>query len=229
LTTTQQPVTGRTRDLVILIDKAIFQLAKHWLACINLATGLYAGLPLLAPLLMIAGWTAPAKAIYFLYRVACHQRPERSYFFGGPQIIYTPDQLAVAGVDLNPLARDIGNQAVGWKVAFCERDVAIYGIIFLAGLLFAVLRRWRGRWLMPLRYYILFIVPMAVDGTLQLLGLYESNWISRSITGAIFGLGSVLFTYPYLEDAFADVRRTLNSKLHLEPSSLPDRGGTDTS
>jgi len=26
----------------------------------------------------------------------------------------------------------------------------------------------------------------------------------------------VLFAYPYLDEAFADVRRTINGKLHLE-------------
>ena len=216
MTATQQPVTGRTRDAVILVDKGIFKLAKHWLALFNLAMGLYVGLPLLAPVLMTAGWTAPAKAIYFMYRPACHQRPERSYFFGGPQAFYTPEQLAAAGVDLDPLARDIGNPLVGWKVAFCERDVAIYGTMFLTGVLYAAWRRRRGHWLMRFRYYILFIVPMAIDGVLQLLGVYESTWLLRSITGAIFGFGSVLFAYPYLDEAFADVRRTINGRLHLE-------------
>jgi hypothetical protein len=77
-TTKKTPVTGRTRDLVIFVDKVIFRLAKHWLALANLLWGLYVGLPLLAPVLMDAGWTAPAKVIYTLYRPACHQRPERS-------------------------------------------------------------------------------------------------------------------------------------------------------
>jgi uncharacterized membrane protein len=216
LTATRQPVTGRTRDAVILIDKGILQLAKHWLALINLAMGLYVGLPLVAPVLMAAGWTAPAKAIYFMYRPACHQRPDRSYFFGGPRAYYTPEQLAAAGVDTDPLARDIGNPLVGWKVAFCERDVAIYGTMFLTGLLYAAWRRRRGHWLMRFRYYILFMVPMAIDGILQLLGVYESSWLLRSITGAIFGFGSVLFAYPYLDEAFADVQRTIKGNLHLE-------------
>lgn len=216
MSATRQPVTGRTRDAVILVDKGIFKLAKHWLALFNLAAGLYVGLPILAPILMEAGWTAPAKAIYFIYRPACHQRPERSYFFGGPEFFYTPDQLAAAGIDLDPLARDIGNPLVGWKVAFCERDVAIYGTIFLAGLLYAAWRRRRGRWLLRFRYFLLFLVPAGIDGTLQFFGVYESNWILRSITGAILGLGMVLLAYPYLDDAFADVRRAINGKLHLE-------------
>jgi uncharacterized membrane protein len=211
-----QPATGRTRDLVIFADKAIFRLAKHWLALMNLFWGLYVGLPVLAPVLMDAGYELPAKVIYTIYRPTCHQRPERSFFIGGPEIAYTPQELTAAGVDLDPFVRDIGNEQVGWKVAFCERDVSIYGTIFLAGLAYGLVRRRVKTWRMPFRYFVLFLVPMALDGTLQLFGFYESTWLRRTITGAIFGLGAVLFAYPYVEEGFADVRRTINSKLHLE-------------
>lgn len=209
----RQPVTGRTRDLVIFLDRAIFKLAKHWLAVANLFWGLYIGLPLLAPVLMDAGWTLPAKVIYTIYRPACHQRPERSYFIGGPEITYTPEELGAAGVNLDPFARDIGNETVGWKVAFCERDVAIYGAIFVTGLVYALVRRRLEGWRMPFRYFALFLIPMAIDGLLQLFGFYESTWLRRTITGAIFGVGAVFFAYPYVEEGFADIRRTLSSKL----------------
>jgi len=209
----RQPVTGRTRDLVIFLDRAIFKLAKHWLAVANLFWGLYIGLPLLAPVLMDAGWTLPAKVIYTIYRPACHQRPERSYFIGGPETTYTPEELGAAGVNLDPLARDIGNETVGWKVAFCERDVAIYGAIFVTGLVYALVRRRLEGWRMPFRYFALFLIPMAIDGLLQLFGFYESTWLRRTITGAIFGVGAVIFAYPYVEEGFADIRRTLSSKL----------------
>jgi uncharacterized membrane protein len=216
-----RPVTGRTRDLVIFADKAIFQLAKHWLALANTFWGLYVILPILAPLLMVAGLALPARIIYTIYRPACHQRPERSYFLGGPAMVYSPEELAAAGVDLSPFVRDIGNETIGWKMAFCERDVAIYGAIFLGGLAYALVRHLRrrqgaGTWRMPLRYFVLFCVPLGVDGVLQLFGFYESNWLLRTITGVIFGLGAVLFAYPYAQEGFDDVRRTLNDKLHLE-------------
>jgi len=136
-----QPVTGRTRDFVIFADKAIFKMAKHWLALANLVWGLYVGLPLLAPVLMDAGWTVPAKVIYTVYRPACHQRPERSYFYGGPSAVYSIEELEAAGVDTDPFARAIGNEQVGWKVAFCERDVAIYGSIFITGLVYGLIRK----------------------------------------------------------------------------------------
>lgn len=212
----RQPVTGRTRDFVIFADKAIFKLAKHWLALANLLWGLYVGLPVLAPVMMNAGWTVPAKAIYTIYRPACHQRPERSYFYGGPSAVYTVEELEAAGVDTDPFARAIGNEQVGWKVAFCERDVAIYGSIFLMGLVYGLFRKQLRAGRMRLRYFALFLVPMAIDGILQLFGFYESTWLMRSITGVIFGIGAVLFAYPYVDEGFADVRKTINSKLHLE-------------
>jgi uncharacterized membrane protein len=213
---TSPPATGHTRSLTALVDRGIYWLARHWLAIINLFWGLYLFLPLLAPALMNAGWTVPARAIYFVYRPLCHQLPERSYFLDGDQIAYSAEELADAGVQVGLPSRDIGNEQVGWKVAFCQRDVAIYGSLFLAGLVYAGLRhRWR-RWKMRFRTYLLFLVPMAVDGMLQLFGVYESTWVLRTVTGVIFGVGSGLFVYPYLEEAFGDVRRDLGARLHLE-------------
>jgi uncharacterized membrane protein len=208
-------VTGRTRDLVIFADKAIFKVATHWLAVANLFWGLYVGLPLLAPILMEAGWTLPAKVIYTIYRPACHQNPTRSYFLGGPHAVYSPEELAASGVDTSTFSRDIGNESVGWKMAFCQRDVAIYGSMFIAGLVFGLFRRRWGTWQMPFRYFLLFLVPMGIDGTLQLFFSYESNWLLRTLTGAIFGVGAVFFAYPYLDEGFSDIRRTINRKLHL--------------
>ena len=99
----------------------------------------------------------------------------------------------------------IGNPEIGYKVALCERDVAIYGSVFLAGLLFAFLRQ-RGKVRAPLlKVYALFLIPIAVDGLSQLIGWRESNWWLRTVTGAIFGLASAWLAYPYVEDAMQDV------------------------
>lgn len=212
------PAPGRTPGVGLFFDKAVFYVGKHWLALANLMLALYVGLPLLAPVFMDAGWTTPARIIYTVYRPACHQRPERSFFVGGPQVIYTPEDLNAAGVQTGLLSRDIGNDSIGWKVAFCERDVAIYGSMLLTGLAFGLIRR-RPRRYMSLKVFALFLVPMAVDGGLQFVGLHESTWWLRTITGVIFGVGAVLFAYPRLEDAFAEMRHSVNRRLHLEPDS----------
>src|SRR3954469_9882333 len=112
---------------------------RHWLALLNPAAAVWAGLPLAAPALMAAGWHGPALAIYALYHVACHQWPGRSYFLFGPRLVYGMDELQSAGVGM---AREfVGDAAMGFKVAYCERDLAIYTSVLLAGLLYALLRR----------------------------------------------------------------------------------------
>ena len=69
---------------------------------------------------------------------------------------------------------------------------------------------------MPFRYYLLFLIPMGIDGLLQLVGLHQSNWVLRTLTGIIFGVGSVLFAYPYLDEGMRDVRHSIDKKRQFE-------------
>jgi uncharacterized membrane protein len=208
-----KPVTGRTRDVVIFLDKLIFQSAKHWLFLANLAWGLYVGLPILAPILMLAGHTWLGYVIHNAYKVACHQIPWRSFFIGGPQMVYTYDELrTLVGPALT--LRYIGNATIGYKVAICQRDVATYGTMLLAGLVFGLVRHQLKP--LPIWTFILSLAPMGIDGITQLFGLRESNWQLRVITGALFGLASVWLAYPYLEEGMRDIRNEVNRKLHLE-------------
>jgi uncharacterized membrane protein len=96
-----------------------------------------------------------------------------------------------------------GSPEAGWKVAICQRDVAIYAAVFLTGVLYGLVRN-RMRPL-PFKYYLLFLIPIAIDGGTQLIGWRESNWFLRTVTGALFGFASVWLAYPYVEDAMADV------------------------
>jgi len=174
-----------SRGLLALMDIAMFIVAKHWLLLANLAAGFYVGLPVLAPYLMHSGHSFPAKIIYTVYSFLCHQLPERSFFI------------------------------FGYQMAMCQRDVAIYGSIFLTGFLFGLLR---GR-LQPLpwKVYILLNAPVAIDGLAQLVGLWESSWWLRTTTGAIFGISSVWLFYPYLEGGMRDVQTSLAESLaHLD-------------
>jgi uncharacterized membrane protein len=102
----------------------------------------------------------------------------------------------------------VGDESLGYKVAICQRDVAIYGAVLLTGLLFVFVRR-RAR--SPgLKIYALFLIPIALDGFTQLFGLRTSNWWLRTLTGALFGGASVWLAFPYIEEAFRDVLRTEN-------------------
>jgi uncharacterized membrane protein len=114
----------------------------------------------------------------------------------------------------------LGNPQVGFKMAWCERDAAIYTTLLIGSMLFALVRTR----LNPLnwRVYLLFLVPMAIDGLWQLvtsplailpfLPTHESDALLRGITGAVFGIGSIWLIYPYLEEAMRDARADAESQ-----------------
>jgi uncharacterized membrane protein len=94
----------------------------------------------------------------------------------------------------------IGSPELGYKVAFCERDVAIYLAVLLAGLAYG---RYRAQ--LPdlsIAGYGLLILPMALDGFTQLFGWRESTVELRTLTGALFGVASVWLIYPRVDALF---------------------------
>lgn len=99
----------------------------------------------------------------------------------------------------------------GEKMAFCERDTAIVLAFLAAGLLFIFIRR---RLQPPsMLIYVVLCAPMAIDGTLQLIGLYESTWELRMFTGTLFGLASGWIVLPYGEIAATNLLRSLGREL----------------
>lgn len=220
---TEQPptrtVTGWQRDLVLWVDRQIYRLAKHWLAAFNLLAGAYVLLPVLAPMLMVFGAPQIGRLIYLAYRPACHQLPERSFFLFGPQSSYTVDELWALDLisqDDNLFARQrfLGAVQIGYKTALCQRDVALYGSLFLGGLAYALLRKR----LRPLSFiaFLLCLVPMAVDGGTQLFMLRQSTPLLRLVTGGLVGFSAVWMLYPRLDTAFSEIRWQANERVHLE-------------
>jgi uncharacterized membrane protein len=169
---------------------------RHWLLGLNLALGLFLAGALAAPVFAQLGWTSLAQPIYAAYHFTCHQWAFRSFFLFGQQPVYGEQQLADLGLDPFTV---IGNPSLGWKMAFCERDLAIYIGLLLVGLLYA-----RRRDLRPSGFlvYGVLILPMALDGFTQLFGWRESTWELRVVTGLLFGLASAWLVLPRLDDAF---------------------------
>ena len=209
-------VTGWKRGLVVWIDRQVYTLAEHWLVVFNLVIGLYVLMPILAPLAMTSGASSLGRAIYLIYKPACHQLPERSFFLFGPQAVYSLDELWALGVVSehdNIFARQgiLGAPEVGFKLALCQRDMALYGGMLVSGLLFGLVHKR----LQPLRLWIfgLCLLPMAVDGVTQLLFFRESTWPLRVFTGGLVGVASVWLLYPHLETAFAEIRHQTRARL----------------
>lgn len=194
----QRVVTGHRRMLVIGLQQGILRLSRHWLAWANLFWGVLVGLPWLAPVLMKMGATEPAWAIYFVYSFLCHQFANRSFFLFGPKLMVSYTELLPFAPNANTwlgLRTFIGTPELGYKVAWSDRMVSMYGGIFLGGLIFALLRPrlrlpgWRAFGLM-----IALMIPMIVDGTTHwvsdLAGVgrgfrYTNAWLA-ALTGNLF-------------------------------------------
>ncbi|HRE29345.1 MAG TPA: DUF2085 domain-containing protein [Anaerolineales bacterium] len=231
--------TGDARKAVIGIDRWFYRLARHWLAVINFFVFIYVGLPFLAPVLMYAGQDRAARIIYTLYSPLCHQLASRSWFLFGEQAAYPKDQfIARTGIDLDSTpgmlqARAfVGDATFGFKTAFCQRDIAIYGAILVVGLLYAVPAV--QRWLKPMPVWLWVVLglgPIALDGFSQLFSSYpytaipvisdifaflperESTPELRTLTGLIFGASCAWLAFPYLRESFTEMKDQLAEKL----------------
>lgn len=145
-------------------------LIRHWLLLVNLALGVYVGLPWFAPVLMKLNWVSAANLIYLFYSTQCHQLPQRSYFLFGPQAMYSLTEIQAAWrATANPLIlrQFIGNAEMGWKVAWSDRMVSLYTSVFVGGLIYALFRKH----LRPLGLmgFVVLSLPMVLDGGMHFL------------------------------------------------------------
>ena len=217
-------------------DRISLWLSRHWLTLINFVLAVYVGLPFLAPTLMELGHSLAANIIYTIYAPLCHQLPQRSYFLYGDKATWSLQELVErVGEDNLPLypwpKPFIGNAQVGYKVAICERDVAIYGGLLLSGLVFGLVRS-RVKPISFLVYILVGLVPMGLDGGSQLVSYItpslfggvprESTWLLRTVTGGLFGWATAWLAFPHLQTAFAEMREAASQRL-FDSSTTPPR------
>lgn len=221
-------------------------LSKRYLILLNLILFLYAGLPFLAPVLMNAGLPQLARPIYGLYGAVCHQLAFRSWFLFGEQPVYPRAAAEVQGFQSLEQATGIeeegasslldarnfvGNEQVGYKVAFCQRDVAIYGSMLVFGLVFAA----TNRRLRPLHWALWILIgmaPIAIDGFSQLfsqipgldfIAYRESTPLLRTLTGFLFGFTTAWFGFPLLEESMTETRIIVATKKVRLGSEQPEK------
>lgn len=132
--------------------------------------------PFLAPILMAIGWSFPGKVIYFIYSFLCHQLPQRSFFLFGQHLTYPLAQIQQAAGVSNPhdifaLRRFLGDELMGWKVAWSDRMISMYTSLPLLALIWYPLRRRLPR--LPWWGLVLLFMPMVVDGGTHFLSDFQ--------------------------------------------------------
>jgi uncharacterized membrane protein len=135
----------------------------------------------LAPVAMENHWFALSSRLYTFFGYICHQIPERSLYFDG-----------------HPLA-------------VCSRCFGVYFGLF-AGLLAYPL--WRKiEEVEPLARFWLFLslVPIGIDWSLTMFGIWENTHLSRFITGLILGVVCATYIVP----AVVEIRRNLSLRRRM--------------
>ena len=141
------------------------------------------------------------------------------YYGGAATATPTLEDLQVFSVAQQFAARHfIGDEIVGYKTSLCARDLAIYMMMFLGGLVYCRFR-WRIRPLPILVYLFVGMGPIALDGFSQLLSyppfefwqVRESAPLYRLVTGGLFGLMSAWLAFPHIERSMDDIATRLEA------------------
>ncbi len=184
---------------------------------------IHAFLPILSPILFNFNSESPvAIGIQEIYAHFCHQRVDRSLFLFGDspdsKYFYTVEELQ--NLRYLPLKDSgyhfglpyWGNSEVGYKVAFCIRDVALYSSLVLFGFILVfsmnVYKKIpKFHWLV----IVVLVLPMALDGSFQILNsIFQFPWVpdeymesilKRIVTGILFGMGIAMLIFTNLKDA----------------------------
>lgn len=164
---------------VRLVEAALWMF-QHWLTLFLMFFGLFNLLPFLAPVAAKIGVTPVANAIYTIYAPLCHQMAHRSFFLFGDQLMYHPEQLPfdltndLTGNMLS-LKQFNGNEITGWKVAWSDRMVYMYGATWFAAAIYAGISRYRHMKRLSIGLFFVFMLPMLIDGISHMLSDFSSG------------------------------------------------------
>jgi uncharacterized membrane protein len=128
----------------------------------------WTALIVVAPAALSGGFPAFASPIYHFFGYACHQFGERSFHLGGEPF------------------------------AVCSRCFGVY-FGLLTG--FAIYPLWRNITdIEPLPRFWLFLslIPITIDWSLTMFGVWENTHLSRFLTGLILGMACATFIIPAL-------------------------------
>lgn len=142
-------------------------------------------LTLIAPLAKANGFVAVSLPLYNFFGYICHQISDRSFHIGGEQF----------GV--------------------CSR---CFGVYFGLAFGFAVYPLWRNiTEVEPLPRFWLFLslIPIAIDWSLTVFGIWENTHLSRFLTGLILGVACSTFIVP----AIVEITRNLTNRKRISTQS----------
>jgi len=165
----------------------------------------------------IASFQEDESGWYQILSATCHQKISRSLCIFSDYGI--GDCTSQSGVFIDSRADRLQTSVIvdgktGYKMPVCARDFGLYGAILLVALAYPLIRKLDDTRVPPVIWLILAIVPLAIDGSVQMLSdlgwvpfAYESTNLIRVLTGVIAGGAASMYAIPLLMNMFGDDNR----------------------
>lgn len=161
---------------LLMIARWVF---SNWLWLWAIIFSIFNFLPILAPISLDLGFAPLGNNIHALYHNISHQFAHRSYFLFGEQVSYSVSELPLTLTgdflpDSNALSQFIGDDRLGWKLAWSDRLVSMYGAALITTFFYILLHQRKGFRPLSLSVMLLMIVPLIIDGTTHAMSDAES-------------------------------------------------------
>ena len=160
------------------LQNRFLTLARRVWATSTLAVLAWVGLIALAPVMLSTGFSSVSNPIYTFFSYICHQIPDRSLHLAGHQM------------------------------AVCSRCSGVYLGLLLGMLAYPLWRQLYEIEPIPRFWLFLSLVPITVDWSLTVFGIWENTHGSRLITGLILGFACSTFIVP----ALVEIVRNLSGR-----------------
>ena len=144
---------------------------------------LWLGLIVAAPMLQAEGMKAAATPLYHFFSYICHQIPERSLHLAG------------------------------FQLAVCSRCFGVYFGLAAGFLIYPLWRPIDEIEPLPRIWLFLSMIPIGVDWSLTIFGIWENTHLSRFVTGTILGFACATYIVPAIVEITRNftIRRTRKS------------------
>ena len=123
---------------------------------------------LLAPFAEANYFTSVSAPVYTFFSYICHQIPARSF------------------------------HAAGHPFAVCSRCFGVYFGLFFGFIIYPLFRKIEEVEPLPRFWLFLAMIPIGIDWTLGVFGIWENTHFSRFVTGMILGAACAVFIVPAL-------------------------------
>lgn len=138
---------------------------------------IWVGLILLAPIAKLNGLTAVSSPLYHFFSFICHQISDRSFHIEGEQF----------GV--------------------CSRCFGVYFGLVVGFVAYPLWRSVAEIEPLPKVWLFLSLIPITIDWSLTIFGIWENTHLSRLITGLILGFACATYIIPSIVEITRNLTR----------------------